>query len=593
MPEFMKKTLLFLSVLCLSLVSCENYFVEKQLDHTTVITDVRAFEYVLEAGDYATIAKNAANIELALAQNDDSVTYRALQQVAKEKAFNELASADMFVPTFIAGKFPQLSEGSSCYITYMQNEGKPGYLVDFQNAVSYTMTADDYKTVWDARGAEYLTPASLALLPAFMEARFATLEEGRIVVLTYNYSDEEPTTLIPDLPYICTVAELLQAHEIGVEHQVSGIVGTIKSNIYGRFYLVDGADSIYVYGLSDEDGQKVWKNKNIQLGDSITLRGKYTETDEAEPRIVDGVYISHSTPSPAPRRIVARRSALPRSVTVVMQHTADGWQPYANEAVTRTVGLPVEVYDEVGASTIADPEKTIDIYLRSAFPYANADDQFIVAYRGKSGTTADVFVYDGVAYTMNTGFVEEVMSFLLKKNWEADISTYYSEPFIGHGQGDFVIQNIALDGLNYVWLYSALYGMKASAYASNTNHATEAWLISPAIRLKKAIRPALIFDQTQKYAADFATECTVWVSTDYAGDVTTCNWTQLPWLLKEDGTPNVPDGGSWTFISSGEMPLTDYIDQTIYIAFKYTSSASASATWEIQNFLVHEIPTEE
>ena len=55
----------------------------------------------------------------------------------------------------------------------------------------------------------------------------------------------------------------------------------------------------------------------------------------------------------------------------------------------------------------------------------------------------------------------------------------------------------------------------------------------------------------------------------------------------------MPDGGSWTFISSGEMPLTDYIDQTIYIAFKYTSSASASATWEIQNFLVHEIPTEE
>ena len=589
----MKKTILFLSALCLSLASCENYFVEKQLDHTTVITDVRAFEYTLEAGDYATIAKNEANIELALAQNDDSLTYNALQQVAKDKAFSEIASADMFVPTFIAGKFPQLSEGSSCYITYTLNEGKPAYLADFQNAVSYTMNADDYKSVWDARGAEFLSPASMALLPAFMEARFATLEEGRVVVLTYNYSDEEPTTLIPDLPYVCTVAQLLRSREIGVEHQVSGLVGTVKSNIYGRFYLVDGPDSIYVYGLTDEDGQKVWKNKNIQPGDSITLKGKYTETDDAEPRIVDGVYISHSTPSSAPRRIVARRSSVPRSVTVVMQHTAEGWAPYVNEAVTTTVGLPVDVYDEVGSSTISDPERTLDIYLRSAFPYANADDQIIVAYRGKSGTTADVFVYDGQTFKMNTGFVEEIMSFLLKKSWEADISTYYSEPFLGHGQGDFVIQNIALDGLNYVWLYSSLYGMKASAYASNTNHATEAWLISPAIRLKKAVNPALIFDQTQRYAADFATECTVWVSTDYAGDVTTCTWTQLPWLLKEDGTPNVPDGASWTFISSGEMPLTDYIDQTIRIAFKYTSSASASATWEIQNFLVHEIPTEE
>lgn len=589
----MKKTILFLSALCLSLASCEDYFVEKQLDHTSFITDVRAFEYTLEADDYATIAKSEANIALALAQNDDSLTYKALQQVAKEKAFSEIASADMFVPSFIANKFPQLSEGSSCNVTYMLHEGKPAYLSDFQGAVSYTMTADDYKSVWDARGAEYLTPATMALLPAFMEARFATIEEGRVVVLTYNYSDEEPESLIYDLPYICTVSQLLQNREIGVEHQVSGLVGTIKSNIYGRFYLVDGPDSIYVYGLTDEDGQKVWKNQNIQLGDSITIKGKYTETDEAEPRIVDGIYISHSTPAPAPRRVVARRSSLPSSVTVVMQHTADGWVAYVNEAVTRTLGLPVSVYDEVGSNTIAEPEKNIDIYLRSAFPYANADDQIIVAYRGKSGTTADVFVYDGSTFKMNTGYVEEIMSFLLKKTWEADISTYYSEPFLGHGQGDFVIQNIALDGLNYVWAYSSLYGMKASAYAQSTNHATESWLISPAIRLKKAVNPALIFDQTQRYAADFATECTVWVSTDYAGDVTTCNWTQLPWLLKEDGTPNVPDGASWTFISSGEMPLTDYIDQTIYIAFKYTSSASASATWEIQNFLVHEIPTEE
>lgn len=587
----MKKSIFFLSALSLALVSCEDYYVEKQMKHTTVIEDVRAFEYTLEAGDYATIAKNASNVEMALAQDDDSVTYKALQQVAKEKAFNEIATADMFVPVFIANKFPQLSEGSSCYVTYTQNEGKPGYLVDFQNAVSYTMTADDYKSIWGARGAEYFTPSTIDQLPAFMSARFSTFEEGHIVVLTYNYADSEPDSLIYDLPYVCTVGQLLASREIGVEHQLSGTVGTIKSNIYGRFYLVDGTDSIYVYGLTDEDGQKVWKDKNIQLGDAITVKGKYSETAEGEPRLIDNIYVSH-TPANAPMRRAAK-SARPATLTRVMILTAEGWTEYTNEAVTATIGLPVAVYDQIGSTSVADPQKTIDIYLHQAFPYANADEQYIVAYRGKSGTTADVFLFDGTTFVMNTGFVEEVMSFLLKKSWEADISTYYSEPFLGHGQGDFVIQNIALDGLNYVWLYSALYGMKASAYASNTNHATEAWLISPGIRLKKAVNPALIFDQTQRYAANFAEECTVWVSTDYAGDVTTCSWTQLPWLKKEDGTPNVPDGANWTFISSGEMPLTDYIDQTIYIAFKYTSSASASATWEIQNFLVHEIPTEE
>ena len=65
------------------------------------------------------------------------------------------------------------------------------------------------------------------------------------------------------------------------------------------------------------------------------------------------------------------------------------------------------------------------------------------------------------------------------------------------------------------------------------------------------------------------------------------------WGKNADGSLNVPDGGSWTFISSGELPLTDYIGQTIYIAFKYTSSATASATWEVKNVLVHELDAED
>ncbi|MDO6749531.1 hypothetical protein, partial [Gilvimarinus sp. 1_MG-2023] len=41
-------------------------------------------------------------------------------------------------------------------------------------------------------------------------------------------------------------------------------------------------------------------------------------------------------------------------------------------------------------------------------------------------------------------------------------------------------------------------------------------------------------------------------------------------------------------ISSGEIDLSAYIGQTIYVAFVYTSDPANSATWEIANFLIQE-----
>ena len=57
------------------------------------------------------------------------------------------------------------------------------------------------------------------------------------------------------------------------------------------------------------------------------------------------------------------------------------------------------------------------------------------------------------------------------------------------------------------------------------------------------------------------------------------NWTAL-------SVPNWPDGSSWDYVSSGAISLSAYNGKTIYVAFKYTSTSSAAATWEIKNFLI-------
>ncbi len=593
----MKKYIFNLALVSLLMSSCADWSmhqVERELKETDLsIQDARQFAYELDASDYASVSKNEENIALALSLDSDSVAYRALLAVSTNKCFSDEASADVYLPAFLKKLYPQLSVGAQGAITFRQNTGKTTYQKPFASSTAYNLTDEDYKTIWGGRGADYLAPTAEAKIPDFLSAKFPTAADSKIFVLTYRYSTEEPDTIYPPLPYECTVAQLLEAKET-VEHQLSGVVGKVTSTLSGRFYLVDGNDSILVYGLTDEDGNRVWKDKGIQQGDFITVKGKYSG-ENTEPQLVGAVYVSHipantEAANRMPQRIVAAERVIANKTTIYQRQNGV-WVLYTNDQVKGVEILPESVYEALGTTVVSDPATTINIYLKNKYPYAAEEDDYLVVYMVSGGSTADDFVFDGTDFVMVSGYGDEVMNFLLKKDkgWQADISTYLNEPFLGHGQGNFVLQNVLLSGpLTYVWKYDASYGMKASAYYGG-NNAAEAWLVSPAIKLKKAKKPSLIFDMTQKYAANFAEECKVWVSTDYAGDVTACTWKQLPYLQNEDGTLNVPDGSSWTFQSSGEMLLTDYIEQKIWIGFQYTSSDAASATWEIKNLLVHEI----
>ncbi len=236
------------------------------------------------------------------------------------------------------------------------------------------------------------------------------------------------------------------------------------------------------------------------------------------------------------------------------------------------------------------PDDYIPIYLAQQFPYAQADDSYGFIYIPEESKHVLVeYIYDGSTWSARSNTVQESMSFEMKDVWKANTSVFLSEPFLGHGQGDFTIQDVNLqDPLTYVWYYSATYGMCASAYKGGASYDSDSWLVSPSIKLKKAKKPALIFDQAFNKAPNFTEEGTVLVSTDYKGDVKTATWEVLPWNKNEDGTLNVPNGTSWIFQTTGDLDLTKYAGQTIHIAFRYTTSGGVSGTWEIQNVLVHE-----
>ena len=179
--------------------------------------------------------------------------------------------------------------------------------------------------------------------------------------------------------------------------------------------------------------------------------------------------------------------------------------------------------------------------------------------RDSNGTEADFVLEGGVTPPPTPG------------------TTIFSETF-ANGQGQFTIQDVFMpQELSYVWKHDSQYScMKASAYVSGQNYAAESWLVSPAIDLSNVNAATLKFDQAVNYASPDG--LSVMVSTDYAGEVLQCNWTEL-------NLSQWPAGTNWTFINS-TADMSQFAGQRVTIGFKYTSSGNASATWEVKNVVV-------
>jgi hypothetical protein len=158
------------------------------------------------------------------------------------------------------------------------------------------------------------------------------------------------------------------------------------------------------------------------------------------------------------------------------------------------------------------------------------------------------------------------------------VEPIYSQSFANFTQGDFTINNVvAPTAIPSIWLTSATYGMVATAFKNPTNYASEAWLISPEIDLTSQATAKMRFEHAINFVtiANIKNEMTLHISTDNG-----VNWTPLT-------IPTYPAGNTWTYVSSGEINLSNYIGGKIKIAFKYLSTTTKAGTWEVKNFVVY------
>lgn len=131
------------------------------------------------------------------------------------------------------------------------------------------------------------------------------------------------------------------------------------------------------------------------------------------------------------------------------------------------------------------------------------------------------------------------------------------------------------------WVLDTQYGnpgncAKMSGFQSGSN-VNEDWLISPEIDLSQVSGAKLSFETASKFSGNLLE---IKVSSDYmSGNPSAATWTDFSATLDTDTSNYV-----WT--GSGDIDISSFAGEKVYLAFVYTSTSSASATWEVDNIII-------
>ena len=112
------------------------------------------------------------------------------------------------------------------------------------------------------------------------------------------------------------------------------------------------------------------------------------------------------------------------------------------------------------------------------------------------------------------------------------------------------------------------------------NKPGETYLVSPLIHLENIDSAYISFSQAINYEKSTIKEDhKLLVSADYANNVSTATWTELPMSL--NGL-----GGSFTFVDQEVQIPSEFMGKSIVVALKHIAHDSYSSTWEVKNFKV-------
>ena len=166
---------------------------------------------------------------------------------------------------------------------------------------------------------------------------------------------------------------------------------------------------------------------------------------------------------------------------------------------------------------------------------------------------------------------------------EVITGTIYLDESFAQDLGSFTTAEIVSD---FAWKYE-YYEAKAYGYAKASGYTTssqdaESWLISPALDFSNETAAIIKFDYViNKGDASLApVNHKLMITDSYTGDFYQTNWEEIDF-----GAVN---NNNWDFHNTGKIAIpAKYMGKSeVVIAFKYTSTTSASSTWEVKNVVI-------
>ncbi len=157
----------------------------------------------------------------------------------------------------------------------------------------------------------------------------------------------------------------------------------------------------------------------------------------------------------------------------------------------------------------------------------------------------------------------------------------FSEDFENGSLNQMTFYNVT--GTSQTWEYSSYnsnYFAKMSGY-DNGYFENEDWLINQSsIDLSGYTEISLSFSTMMK-VYDGETTLKVLISKDYDGSSNPNNYTWTN-ITSEASFSS----GNYALVTSGDIDLTNWTNQSIFVAFLFNSSSSGSNTWEIDDILI-------
>ena len=177
----------------------------------------------------------------------------------------------------------------------------------------------------------------------------------------------------------------------------------------------------------------------------------------------------------------------------------------------------------------------------------------IWAYAEKEG-------YNNSAVASASYVINDDLVIIFNQDWEDDWNGW---------------TQVSVEGETCEWTiseYNSNHYANINAYNQGAN---EDWLISPAFNLDAYTNVALNFRSAMNYNGP---DIEIFFSNDYNGiDPTIATWLPLTCDLSQ---------GSWTWTESGEISLDGFSGSNCHIAYKYISTETEAAGWEIDDIFL-------